>query len=305
MSKKENMEDPINGYVVNQDTYPVGKDIDGNPLTSKDIQEVLLKIILELDRVCCKNNIPYALAYGSALGLYNYHGFIPWDDDADIAVDFFDIPRLIDALKRDLSKEFYFDSYESDKRYNVLIPTIKLRMKNTYIKERNCYTLPNRCKQGDGLFIDIVAFMGVPENYHKHLNAIAYTQWKVALYVFLDSFLRIHPYHLKKRIKNHESKIANKYKDSNKVSQSVIIPFQNWGRDLKKLAYPREMIYPFKEYDFCGHKLYSFNDVEGFCRYVYGDKSLKKWDGNKYIDPFPIKKRKAGHARKISLKRDK
>lgn len=40
----------------------------------------------EMNRVCRKNNIPYALHAGDALGVINYKGFIPWDDDIDLAI---------------------------------------------------------------------------------------------------------------------------------------------------------------------------------------------------------------------------
>ena len=65
-----------------------------------------MKLILELDRICRKNNIGYALCFGSALGLYNYGGFIPWDDDMDVAIDYFDVPRLVEALKERFGGEW-------------------------------------------------------------------------------------------------------------------------------------------------------------------------------------------------------
>ena len=95
-------------YVIDNNSYPIGKDIDGNIGYIKDVQKIVFDIILEVDRICRKNNIPYALAFGSTLGVYNYQGFIPWDDDADIAIDYFDIPRLVEALKNDLSEEYEF-----------------------------------------------------------------------------------------------------------------------------------------------------------------------------------------------------
>ena len=82
------------GYIKDDNLYLLGKDTDGTLTYFKDIQEIVFSIILEIDRVCRKNDIPYALAFGSALGLYNYQGFIPWDDDADIAIDYFDIEKL-------------------------------------------------------------------------------------------------------------------------------------------------------------------------------------------------------------------
>ena len=71
-------------FIVDTNKYSLGLDIDGKENTTEDLHPLLLKIVLELDRICRKYNIPYALSYGSALGLYNYGGFIPWDDDMDI-----------------------------------------------------------------------------------------------------------------------------------------------------------------------------------------------------------------------------
>lgn len=287
--------------VIDNHPYPLGKDVYGKMHDVRDIHEVLLKIILEIDRVCRKNNIGYALCFGSALGVYNYEGFIPWDDDADIAVDYFDIPRLVEALKKDLNDDFTFDCYENDPRYNVLIPTFKIRYKNSYLKEQNSITLPNRCKNGNGLFIDIVAFMGVPEDPKEHLKLIKYSKRRMVPYIILDAFLRIHPYHMKKKLKEFEKAAAIKYKDSPVVSQTVIIPFQDWDKDKSNYAFPREVIYPFREYDFLGHKIYSFNNVEEFCRLSYGERSLRKLVDGKWVDPYPESKRGSKHSLKFNL----
>ena len=151
MTNSKNRED----VVICNVTYPLGKDIDGVEHTTAELHEVLLKIVLEFDRICRKNDIPYALSFGSAIGLYNYGGFVPWDDDADLVINYFDIPRLVEAFKKDLGDEFTFDCYETNHRYNVLIPAFKLRLKNSYILEKNHICLPNRCRNGDGFFIDI------------------------------------------------------------------------------------------------------------------------------------------------------
>lgn len=291
--------------IVCTEDYNLGPDIDGVNHTTKELHEVLMKIVLELDRICRKNNIPYALCFGSALGLYNYGGFIPWDDDIDIAIDYFDIPRLIEAFKNDLGKQFTFDCYETNKRYNVLIPTFKLRYKKSYIKETYYYSLPNRCRNGDGLFIDIVAFMGVPTSQKDHMRVLKYAKRRMPLYVFMDAYLRIHPYLKKKLLKRYERKIATIYKHSPMVSQTVIIPFQDWGEEKEHLSFPREVIYPFKEYAFEGHQLYSFNNVKEFCRLCYGDRSLRYWANNQWNEPLPVSKRHAKHSKAYSLTRKK
>ena len=282
-------------FIIDHQKYDLGKDVNGVHHDIREVHPILLKLILELDRICRKNNIGYALSYGSALGIYNYGGFIPWDDDMDVAIDYFDVPRLVKALKEDLGEEFSFDCYEDNKRFNVLIPTFKIRYKNSYIKETYWWTLPNRCRNGDGIFIDVVALMGVPEDKKEHYKLIRYSKRRMPWYVTLDAFFRIHPYHMKKKLKEFERKVAKQYKDSPYVSQTVIIPFQDWGEEKENLSYPRDVLYPFKEYNFLGHKIYSFNKLEEYCRLTYGEKSLKKLVNGEYIEPLPINKRKAKH----------
>ena len=291
----------INMKVIDNNPYSLGKDVYGVKHDVRDIHPILMKIILEFDRVCRKNNIPYALSFGSALGVYNYEGFVPWDDDIDVAINYFDTDRLVEALKKDLGDEFSFDCYEVNKKYNVLIPNFKIRYKNSYIKEKNTLTLPNRCKNGDGIFIDVVSFMGIPEDEKEHIKLLKYAKRRMPLYIFLDAFLRIHPFGMKRKLKKFEYECAEKYKDSDLVSQSVIIPFQDWGDEKDKLAYPKDVIYPFREYDFNGHKLYSFNNVEEFCRLCYGEKSLRKLVDGKWVDPYPVKKRNPKHNTTFNL----
>ena len=288
-------------YIVDDKIYGHFKGKHGQKVSLKEVQDNVFKIVLEIDRVCRKNNIKYALAFGSTLGLYNYHDFVPWDDDMDIAIDYFDIPRLIEAFKKDLSDEFVFDCYEEDKRYNALLCNIKVRLKETRVIEKNWLTLPNRCKNGSGLFVDIVAFMGVPEDNKEHMRLIKFSKRRMPLYVTLDGFLRIHPYHMKKKLKDFERQVAEKYRDSSRVSQTVTIPFQDWGEDKEIISFPCDVIYPFKEYDIRGTKLYSFNDIKEFCRLCYGEKSLRKFDGEKWIDPYPKKKRLSHHLLRIDL----
>ena len=294
--------DPINGACFSKDDYSIGLDTDGSETSIMDLHGIVLKLILEIDRICRKNQIDYALGFGSCLGLVNYKGFIPWDDDADIVFKYEDLDRLIEAFKSDLSEEFTFECYEINKKYNVLIPTMKLRYKNSYLKEKNHITIPNRCGNGDGLFIDICAFVDVPDNKKEHKRTMMLSKFLMPLYCLLDGLLRIQPYCLKKIIKNHEKRMFKKYHGkTNSVAQTFIIPFQDYKMDITQISCPRDVIYPFREYEFEGYKLYSFNNAEEFAKIRYKTSSLKEYKNGKWVDNFPDEKRRLEHLKNFNL----
>lgn len=291
-------------YIVDNNEYIIGKDFDGRPVNNFQVHEIVKKIIFEIDRICRKNNIPYALSFGSTLGLYNYNGFIPWDDDGDIVIDYFDYDRFVEALKKDLGKEFYFDCDKVNDRFNPLIPAMKVRYVDSFIKEKNRFFLPDRGSKNQGIFVDVCLFMGVPSNTKEHRKLIRKSKLLMPLYVFLDAFLHINPKCIRKKLRKFELKTATKYKDSDYVSQTVIIPFQEHPKKfVEHLAFPKEVIYPFKEYDFFDQKIYSFNKIEEFCRLRYGKKALKIYDekSDTCIDPFLKKNKKSGHLTRVQI----
>ena len=285
-------------YVIDQENYILGKDKNGQTYYVKDVQNVVFPIVLEIDRVCRKNNIPYALSFGSALGIYNYGGFIPWDDDADIAIDYFDIIRLKEAFEKDLSPEFEFVCYEKDERYNVLIPTFKVKKRVSYMRDKNYNWWRDHTNSYEGFFVDIVAFMGMKKK--KHFWHLFKSQIQMVFYFISDFIFKHDPKGLKRRMKNREAKLANLYKDEKYICQSAILPFQV----AKVNLFPRDVIYPFKEYDFNGVKFYSFNNIEEFSRIRFGQKSLKVEKDGVMVDLLPKKQRKPLHIKEFLIDKE-
>lgn len=167
---------------------------DGSKITVRDVQLVILEIAKEIDRVCEKNNIPYFLNGGSALGAIRHQGFIPWDDDFDIAVLRKDYERFIEALQKDLSHDYTFQCFETDKRYNVTLPAMKIRKKNTYVKEAN-FLLPNKCTDCDGIFVDVFIY-----NYVSKSKLIDYPFRFVNQYLLMPIIVLLENLHMNPKI---------------------------------------------------------------------------------------------------------
>lgn len=284
--------------IQEKDEYILKTFDDGSKVTVRELQVEILEIMDEIHRICEKNNISYALIAGSALGICNYKGFIPWDDDMDICIKREDWARFIDAMKRDLSDKFYFHCYENDKRYNILIPSMKVRKKDTYIQEVN-YLLENRC-DGDGIFIDVVIYDNVSDN--KIVDELYRTPVRLLmpLLVFLDN-LGLKASWLKRIILSWSKYYGKKYKDSKYTSQTIAIP---WEKFMHEPIFLKDDVYPFKLYEFEGRQYYSYNNIEEVMKKWYGPNCLKKWNGEKYVETLPIEKRKPKHVANINLKSD-
>ena len=72
------------------------------------LQKVNLYILQEIDRICKKYKINYTLDSGTLLGAIRHGGFIPWDDDGDIAMTRPNFEAFRRIVKRELSDKLEF-----------------------------------------------------------------------------------------------------------------------------------------------------------------------------------------------------
>ena len=290
-----------NGCIEEREEYILQENPDGTKITVRDLQLQVLEIMDEVHRVCVKNNIRYGLMAGSALGIVNYKGFIPWDDDIDICVMREDWEKFIEALKNDLDDKFYFQCFETDKKFNVINgPTMKIRKKGTYIEEVN-FLLKNRCKGGNGIFVDAIIYDNISENkFNDEVNRTV-IKLLMPLYVLIDN-LHIPHIGFSKFIRWYSEKYARRNEKSKLVSQPISVP---WEKFLHEPVFLKEDVFPFKEYEFEGRKFYSYNNIEKILKQWYGPNCLKKWNGEKWEETLPVEKRKPKHTAYINLNGEK
>ena len=53
---------------------------------TRELQKYILDMLLAIDKVCREHNLCYYLIAGTLLGAVRHKGFVPWDDDADVAL---------------------------------------------------------------------------------------------------------------------------------------------------------------------------------------------------------------------------
>lgn len=83
----------------------------------KDIQNVMLEMMADIDRICEKTGIRYILDGGTMLGAVRHKGFIPWDDDLDIAMLRDDYIKFVEIANSELDGKYKFQCVENTEQY--------------------------------------------------------------------------------------------------------------------------------------------------------------------------------------------
>ena len=126
--------------------------------TLRDIQLIELKILKDVAKVCEENGIEYFLEAGTALGAVRHSGFIPWDDDIDIAMDRENYNRFLEIAPKLLGNEYHVQSRELGENCPYLYT--KVRLNGTHFSEVATRNLDIH----HGIFIDILPYDNVTDN---------------------------------------------------------------------------------------------------------------------------------------------
>lgn len=135
-------------------------------ISLREMQQIELAILLELDAVCKRYQLRYYLDGGTLLGAVCYDGFIPWDDDIDIKMPRPDYERLL-TLQEAFPPHILL---EAPSREQCDYTFLKIVDQRTVLEEQNHYK-----NKTTGVYIDVLPMDGHPsdpETCKKHIAAV-------------------------------------------------------------------------------------------------------------------------------------
>lgn len=109
----------------------------------KHVWAMEMEILAEIDRICTKHDITYFAYCGTLLGAVRHSGFIPWDDDIDIAMKREDYKKFIKVVDAELPDKWkfcciYTDGVKSwDEAFSRVINSDIINLSEEHLKKNH------------------------------------------------------------------------------------------------------------------------------------------------------------------------
>lgn len=127
-------------------------------LERKKLWAIELDLLTEVDRICRNYNLKYFAFGGTLLGAMRHKGFIPWDDDIDLAMHRNDYEIFCKVAPYELASYMFLQSAYTEKDYGA--PHIKIRNSQTTGATKYDFEFG----YNKGIFIDIFPIDRIPDD---------------------------------------------------------------------------------------------------------------------------------------------
>ena len=136
----------------------------------KGLQKYTLETLILTKKFLEENNLRFYLTEGTLLGAVRHNGFIPWDDDVDIAMPREDYDKLVELAKDGkIPPELNFDALENNPKHWVLGAKMQLTRPTPYIQHK-----VTKLSKYNGPYVDIfpLDYAPHPTNMKLEFSAI-------------------------------------------------------------------------------------------------------------------------------------
>lgn len=227
-----------------------------------ELQNCQLNILKEFIRICEENNLTYYLVGGSCLGAIRHQGFIPWDDDIDVAMPREDFDKFI-TLQEKVNKPYFIQTYKTDKRY--IYNFAKLRDSSTTFIEN--FFVNHRINHG--VWIDIFPLDGMSKN----INTPAYKFSKKVKLNWFNVYLMYLPALLRK------PHLKTLWKDIPLNLVAFLFIFLNIGHYRNKLIDKRVKKIKYNDASLVGNFFGTNPKKEAMPKEIFQEGTIKKFEG--------------------------
>ena len=162
-----------------------------------DLFDCLLQILAVFDSICKQNNLSYMLDGGSLLGAVRHEGFIPWDDDLDLAMPRSDYNKLIEMGNSVFKYPYFLQTPVTDPGYFKTFIRVR-KSDTTFIPYKDSVYSMNQ-----GVFVDIFPIDAVPDDnlvFRKQLKRIELQKWLLRFIARIDGKIGSEGLSLSKKI---------------------------------------------------------------------------------------------------------
>lgn len=124
-----------------------------------EVQQKILDIFIEIDKICVKHNLRYYAIGGTCLGTVRHQGFIPWDDDLDIAMPDKDFELFMDIAPKELPDNFKLINSKTLCERGLFFAKVH-DINTTFIENYQNGIASNY----SGIYLDIMPMSGMPSS---------------------------------------------------------------------------------------------------------------------------------------------
>lgn len=126
----------------------------------RKMQLIQLELLEEVDRICMKHHISYSVEGGTLLGTVRHGGFIPWDDDVDIAMTRSEYRKFCRVCSKELNTEkYFFQNHDTDPQYRWGYAKV-LKNGTSFVRYGQ-----EHLKMRRGVYVEIFPMDGIPATY--------------------------------------------------------------------------------------------------------------------------------------------
>jgi len=125
----------------------------------ENLKRCLTRMVEDLQSACFSNGIDFCFCYGSALGAHRHQGFIPWDDDVDIAMLREDWECFKEKFETLLGDRYVLEGPGYGNK-DTKVAWGKIYLKNSLLLEIQDVNVPYE----KGVFVDVFIIDGLSDN---------------------------------------------------------------------------------------------------------------------------------------------